>query len=182
LVETVLERHDGRPGVCLDLGTGTGAIALALKSERPAWTVTGIDSVAAAVELAIANARQLSLDVAFITGNWCDSIQEKSLDIIVSNPPYIDAEDTHLKEGDVRFEPLSALVSGQKGYQDISLIVAQAVVCLKPGGSVYFEHGWQQAQGVRAILIANGFVDVETRKDYGGNDRVTFGRLKTEQG
>lgn len=177
LIETVLERHDKRPLRCVDLGTGTGAIALAIKSERPGWQVLGLDRVDCAVELARHNADQLSLDVTFNAGNWCEGIEASSIDLIVSNPPYIDSEDPHLSEGDVRFEPKSALVAEGNGYSDIKTIAAQAKNCLRPGGALYFEHGWQQGAGVRQILIENDFSKVETAKDYGGNERVTFGFL-----
>lgn len=177
LVETVLETCAQAEQVCLDLGTGTGAIALALKSERPGWIIRGVDRIPEAVQLAQANARALGLDVLFYQGSWCESVAEQSLDIIVSNPPYIDVDDHHLQEGDVRFEPSSALVSGGNGLADIDAIIGQGRRCLKAGGGLFFEHGWQQAEAVRQRLMSQGYVDVMTRKDYAGQDRVTFGRL-----
>ncbi|TCS41395.1 peptide chain release factor N(5)-glutamine methyltransferase [Reinekea marinisedimentorum] len=180
LVETVLEKQNERPLSCLDLGAGTGAIALALKSERPSWSIMGIDCIDEAIELASANARNLSLNVQFTKGNWCAGVPGSSLDIIVSNPPYIDSEDPHLEQGDVRFEPSSALVAPQSGFADIELIATQATRCLKPGGWLFLEHGWQQAERVRSILSDSGFAEVDSRCDYGGNERVTFGCLKNQ--
>lgn len=177
LVETVLAHYDQTPMHCLDLGTGTGAIALAIKSERPLWVVTGIDRITDAVDLARLNAERLALEVSFSQGDWCQGILDQSLDIIVSNPPYIDADDIHLGEGDVRFEPQTALVSDEHGLADIRRIVHQATRCLKTGGGLFLEHGWTQSAAVSSLLKTEGFNAVKTVKDYGGNDRVTFGYL-----
>ncbi|TXR53747.1 peptide chain release factor N(5)-glutamine methyltransferase [Reinekea thalattae] len=178
LVETVLQNHSAEPIQCLDLGTGTGAIALALKVERPAWRVTGVDRMPEAVVLAKQNAQQLALDVHFYQAHWCQSVVDQSLDLIVSNPPYIDAEDEHLSQGDVRFEPKSALVADEHGLADIRIITQQARRCLKQAGALYIEHGWQQADDVRQLMIEAGFSEVGCVKDYAGNDRVTYGQLK----
>jgi len=177
LVETVLQHCDASPKVCVDLGTGTGAIALALKHERPQWQVSGIDRIPEAVELAIENANHLQLSVDFQQGNWCAGLDPSTVEIIVSNPPYIDALDSHLKEGDVRFEPISALVAENHGLSDIQQIIIQAKQCLRSNGLVFLEHGWQQGAQVRDLLTGAGFTDVATVKDYGGNERVSFGVL-----
>lgn len=173
LVEAVLEHYDRSEQRCLDLGTGTGAIALALKSERPQWKISGIDRVEAAVLLAEKNAAQLALEVSFSQSYWCDSVEDSSLNIIVSNPPYIDAGDHHLYEGDVRFEPVSALVADQQGLADIETIIVQAQRCLIPGGGLFLEHGWQQGADVRNLLSRHGYHRISTRRDYGGQERVT---------
>lgn len=178
LVETVLEYFDSKPHQCVDLGTGTGAVALAIKSERPDWTVEAVDRVSAAVELAATNAQNLQLDIHCRLGSWLDDVVDRSLDIIVSNPPYIDADDEHLSQGDVRFEPSSALIADKNGLADIQKIITQAAKALRPGGAVFLEHGWQQADAVRELLEAAGFERVATRKDYGDNDRVSFGFQK----
>lgn len=177
LVETVLSFYPDGDVHCLDLGTGTGAIALALKSERPGWQIEGIDRVAAAVSLAEENCQLLGLDVSFRLGHWCQDVASASLDLLVSNPPYIDAADEHLTQGDVRFEPISALVAEDEGLADIDEIVEQATRCLKSGGGLFVEHGWQQGAEVRAIFDKWGFGNVATRRDYGQQERVTFGWL-----
>lgn len=177
LVELVLDMFDHSPLHCLDLGTGSGAIALAIKSERTAWKVWGIDRVSEAVSLAKKNAGQLNLDVEFSSGDWLADVPQRSQDIIVSNPPYIDALDAHLQEGDVRFEPRSALVAEQGGLADIKNITQQSLSVMKPDGWLFFEHGWQQGSAVRDILGNAGFERIRTVQDYGGRDRVTFGKL-----
>lgn len=177
LVESVLDQCSVSPLSVADLGTGTGAIALALKSERPQWQVMGVDRIPEAVALARENASQLQLEVSFEVSSWCDSIADKSLDVIVSNPPYIDEQDHHLNQGDVRFEPKSALVAEDHGLADIKHICQEAVRCLKPSGRLFFEHGWTQAEAVQQILVNAGFVRVRTVKDYGDNDRVSMGTM-----
>jgi release factor glutamine methyltransferase len=178
LVETVLAHFGPAPRVCLDLGTGTGAIALALKSERAAWHVAGLDRQAAAVQLAQENALALALAVEFRVGDWCADVAPGSVDLLVSNPPYIDANDPHLQLGDVRFEPSSALIADRGGLAAFDKIIAQARICLSAGGGLFFEHGWQQASAVRALLSDAGFSRIETVTDYGGNARVTLGYLQ----
>ncbi|WP_428945948.1 peptide chain release factor N(5)-glutamine methyltransferase [Pantoea sp. FN060301] len=178
LVELALAHLPANGPAVLDLGTGTGAIALAIASERPDARVTGVDCVAGAVTLAQSNAQRLALtNVHFCRSDWFSDVGQMRYSMIVSNPPYIDEADEHLLQGDVRFEPASALVSGDKGLADIKTIAAQAGHYLLPGGWLMFEHGWQQAEQVRAILLDHHFEQVQTRQDYGGNDRVTFARL-----
>jgi len=178
LVETILDDHGSESGLkVLDLGTGTGAIALALAKENPTWQVLGVDlqpeAVALAQENAVANAVH---NARFIESSWFDQVQG-DFDIIVSNPPYIREDDEHLNEGDVRFEPRSALVAKDNGLADIRHITVHAPSYLNESGELYFEHGYDQAEQVRSILSTHGFVDVVTIKDLGGNDRVTKGRL-----
>ena len=158
----------------LDLGTGTGAIILALASELPKAKCVGIDFSLDAVQLATENAQQLNIkNVLFKQSNWFENVDGK-FDLIVSNPPYIDKNDHHLKQGDVRFEPLSALVAENNGLADIQLIAEQAGNYLKQGGALLIEHGFEQAAMVRDILKNLCYSQVKTVKDYAANDRITM--------
>jgi release factor glutamine methyltransferase len=177
LVETTLELLPATPATVLDLGTGSGAIALALAAERPAWRVTGVDRVAQAVALAERNRRRLTLDnVAFCESHWFDALAGQRYRLIVSNPPYIAATDAHLAEGDLRFEPRSALVAGEDGLDDIRQIIEQAPVHLEAGGWLLLEHGFEQASAVRELFRARGFSAVESRRDLGGHERISLGQ------
>jgi release factor glutamine methyltransferase len=165
------------PLEALDLGTGTGAIALALAAERPAWRVTGVDRIDAAVALATRNGQRLGLENArFLASHWFDALAERRYQLIVSNPPYIAAGDRHLGEGDVRFEPASALVAGADGLDDIRRIIEQAPRYLLPGGWLLLEHGFDQAAAVRALLAAAGFAEVSSRRDLAHHERISLGR------
>ncbi|WAB97373.1 MULTISPECIES: peptide chain release factor N(5)-glutamine methyltransferase [Pseudomonas] len=178
LVETALELQPATPAKVLDLGTGTGAIALALASERPAWQVTALDRVEEAVALAERNRQRLGLgNVKVLASHWFSALSGERFDLILSNPPYIAAQDPHLAAGDVRFEPSSALVAGADGLDDLRLIVGQAPAHLLPGGWLLLEHGYDQAQAVRALLAGQGFIEVASRKDLGGHERISLGRL-----
>ena len=176
LVETALDVID-KPGVLvLDLGTGTGAIALALASERPGWQIIAVDTVPEAVELAEKNRQRLGLhNVSVMRSNWFEDVAPQKFDLIVTNPPYIDADDHHLKVGDVRFEPGSALVSGDEGLADIKLIISGAKSYLGKGGCLLIEHGYQQAVAVRNLLSDEGYTHVSTRRDLGGHERLSLG-------
>lgn len=177
LVETVLELLPALPATVLDLGTGTGAIALALASERPAWRVTGVDRVPEAVALAERNRARLELgNAAFVESHWFSALAGQCYRLIVSNPPYIAAADHHLDEGDLRFEPSSALVAGVDGLDDIRQIIAQAPGYLEPAGWLLLEHGFNQAVAVRELLVARGFSAVESRRDLGGHERISLGQ------
>lgn len=175
LVEHILARHQQNTLTCLDLGTGTGAIALALASEQPNWHIDAVDFSNEAIVLAQKNSQRLQLaQVNIYQSDWFSTIeQDKKFNIIVSNPPYIDENDEHLSEGDVRFEPLSALVASDNGYSDIKHIAKNALTFLENQGALYFEHGFEQAKEVRDILKQYGYNDIETLQDYSGNDRVT---------
>lgn len=175
LVETAVDLPLPRDARVLDLGTGTGAIALALASEHPQWAVSACDCVEEAVELARENALALGLAVSVVKSSWFSGLEPVRFDLIVSNPPYIASDDHHLSEGDVRFEPASALVSGTDGLDDIRLIVEQAPDWLNEGGWLLIEHGFEQAASVRSLMIARGFEAVESRRDYGNRDRTTQG-------
>ncbi len=178
LVEQALARLPGGPCALLDLGTGTGAIALALKSERPDADVWAVDRMPAAAALARTNSAALGLPIEVRDGSWFAPLSDAPrFAMIVSNPPYIDGTDPHLHEGDVRFEPRSALVAEEQGLADIRLIVTQAPAHLVPGGWLLLEHGWDQGEAVRQLLLQQGYVQVETVRDYGDNERVTLGCL-----
>jgi len=173
LVEQVLARLRGG-GSLLDLGTGSGAIALAVASERPDAVVAAVDASAAALEVARGNATKLGLGrVCFFAGDWFAPVAGRRFDVVASNPPYIEADDRHLGEGDLRFEPLSALASGPDGLDDIRRIAANAPAHLAPGGWLLVEHGWNQGAAVRDIFLAAGGSDVFTARDLEDRDRVT---------
>lgn len=176
LVQTALDLLSGASAQVLDLGTGTGAIALALAAERPAWQVTGVDRIGEAVALALRNARRLQLaNAQFCESRWFSALRGQRYQLIVSNPPYIPASDPHLRQGDLRFEPHSALTAGPDGLDDLRLIIDQAPAHLESGGWLLLEHGYDQAAAVRALLTASGFEDVQSRRDLGGHERVSLG-------
>ena len=178
LVELALERLP-RDSICAvaDLGTGSGAVALALASERPQCRVTATDASAAALEVARRNAARLGIDnVAFVQGDWMVPLGDARFELIVSNPPYIEADDAHLVRGDLRFEPATALASGRDGLDDIRRIVATAREHLAPGGWLLFEHGWNQGDAARALLRQAGYDDVFTAQDLEQRDRVSGAR------
>lgn len=178
LVETALNLIDKPDALVLDLGTGTGAIALALASERPSWQITAIDIVPEAVTLAEKNRQRLDLNnVSVMLSNWLEGVAQQKFDLIVTNPPYIDADDHHLKEGDVCFEPDSALVSGDEGLADIKAIISGAKSYLAEGGCLLIEHGYQQARAVRNLLSDEGYTQVSTRQDLAGHERLSLGYL-----
>ncbi|PPE73488.1 peptide chain release factor N(5)-glutamine methyltransferase [Solimonas fluminis] len=158
-----------------DLGTGSGAIALALASERPEAAVIATDASAEALAVARGNAADLGLErVQFRCGHWCAPLEGGRFDLIVSNPPYIRAADEHLPA--LRHEPLSALTDGADGLQCLREIAATAPVLLRPGGWLLLEHGYDQGEAVRGLLRQAGLADIATRRDLGGQERATGGR------
>ncbi len=167
----------GTAPAVLDLGTGSGALAVTLALEIPAARVTAVDLSPAALEVARANAAALGAQVSFVESDWFAAVGAERFEIIVSNPPYIVDDDPHLAEGDVRFEPRSALVSGRSGLDDLTRITAAAPAFLAPGGWLLMEHGYDQAEAVRALLGAAGFVAVESARDLAGIERVSLGQL-----
>lgn len=178
LVEQALARLPATACRILDLGTGTGAIALALAVERPDCEVVAVDRMADAVALALRNKAHLAIpNIRILQSDWFSALQGQSFEMIVSNPPYIDAQDPHLSQGDVRFEPLSALVADDQGMADIAHIIAQARHALTPGGFLLLEHGWQQGALVRDAFSQAGYTQIETCRDYGDNERITLGRI-----
>lgn len=179
LVELALERlpASGSPRV-LDLGTGSGAIALALASERPQARVLATDRSSGALAVARANAAEGRIaNVEFAAGDWYAPAAGRRFDLIASNPPYIAAGDTHLQQGDLRFEPAAALASGNDGLDALRVIAAGAPAHLEPGGWLLVEHGWDQGAAVRALFSAAGLAGVETALDLEGRERITFGNL-----
>ena len=174
LIEWVLDLDLPDAARAIDLGTGTGAIALAIKSEYPAWSVEAVEFDVDAYALAQSNASRLELNIHLIHGSWFERVTGH-FDLIVSNPPYIDPDDNHLAEGDVRFEPASALVAEQSGLADLFHIIDHAPDYLKPDGWLLLEHGYDQAVAVCDYLRQRGFVNVQNRCDLGGNPRISGG-------
>lgn len=161
-----------------DLGTGSGAIALAIAHERPLARIVASDRSTAALAVARANARALGIDsVEFREGDWLQAMAGERFDLIASNPPYIAEGDAHLQQGDLRYEPVSALASGRDGLDAIRRIVAGAPAHLHDGGRLLLEHGWEQGAAVRALLRDAGFIDAATGRDLEDRDRVTHARL-----
>ena len=186
-LQIALEKLEENPSHfrILDLGTGTGAIALALASELSLicqkkaiqLDVIGVDLMPEVVKLAQSNAEKNQLKVQFFQSRWFEHV-EGQFDIIVSNPPYIDEIDEHLSQGDVRFEPRSALVAGENGLADLRHLIECAPVYLKDNGYLLLEHGWKQGEEVRSIFWQNHWQGVATIRDYGDNERVTLGYWK----
>ena len=173
-----VEGHTHSQHTILDLGTGTGAIALAIAKHRPQASVTAVDASQAALDIAIENAQNLNIpNVKFILSDWFSALINEKFDVIVSNPPYIEADNAHLKQGDLRFEPISALASGTDGLDAIRHIIKNAPINLNPHGWLMLEHGYNQASKVAALLEQAGFSDISNAKDLSGIDRVTIGRL-----
>jgi len=161
----------------VDLGTGSGAIALAIAKERPRAAVTAVDLSADALAVARGNARRLGLErVRFLHGTWMTPLSGERFELVLSNPPYIEAADPHLGQGDLRFEPATALASGADGLDAIREIVAAASAHLEAGGWLLLEHGWDQGAAVRALLDQAGYAEVFTATDLEGRDRVSGGR------
>jgi release factor glutamine methyltransferase len=158
----------------LDLGTGSGAVALALQHQRPAAQVTAVDASVDAMAVASANAQRLNLPVKCVLSHWMDAVTGP-FDLIVSNPPYVAEGDPHLAA--LTHEPLSALASGAEGLDDLRQIIAQAPSRLAPGGWLLLEHGWDQAAKVQALLRSAGFEKVRSRQDLGGIERCTGAHL-----
>lgn len=178
LVDITLELlPDTIPQRVADLGTGTGAIAISLALARPSWTLLAVDFTVAILDLAERNVRRLgAANVQVRQSHWCRDLLGV-YHALVSNPPYIAEDDPHLREGDVRFEPHTALTAGADGLDDIRVLIAQAPAHLLPGGWLLLEHGYDQGHAVRALMSAGGFLDVQTRRDLGDRDRVTLGRM-----
>lgn len=174
LIEAVLNLELNVEATILDMGTGTGAIPLALKSELPRANITALDMSLPALAVAKDNAKNLSLDVTFIHSDWFSAVEDKTFDCIVSNPPYIETEDPHLQQGDVRFEPMTALASGKDGLDDIRLIIKQSLKHLNNGGWLLLEHGYNQADAINALFKQNAYQNIELIYDFGGNPRVTL--------
>lgn len=177
MVEQILSLYPADSDITLaDLGTGSGAIALALASERPNWKIMATDFSAAALDVARQNAQMLNLNnIEFKQGSWFEPLGDKTFDIITSNPPYIPEKDPHLKQGDVRFEPLSALSSGPDGLDDIRHICEQARQHLKHKGVLMIEHGFDQKAEIQEIFTVSGYINISQYHDLSNNPRMTSG-------
>lgn len=190
LIESVLDLPIPITSKVLDLGTGTGAIALALAKEKKDWEIMGVDRISDAVDLAKRNARRNHVKVSFYVSHWyewlddrnetsvnCQSMTQK-FDLIVSNPPYVEPDSEYLTKGDLRFEPNSALIANNEGLADIIHIVKYAPKYLQKNGYLALEHGFNQGEAVRNLLVKNGFFNVETKNDYNQLPRVSIGQLQ----
>ena len=178
LVELALARiPSGLAMEVLDLGTGSGCIAITLALERPHSRVTAVDRSAAALAIAQRNANNLNAHVEFLTSGWFSRLAERRFDLIVGNPPYIAAADPHLARGDVRFEPVTALAAGHDGLDDLRHLIPAACTHLNPGGSLLLEHGYDQAEAVRVLLRMNKIQPVQSWADLAGILRVSGGKL-----
>lgn len=180
LVEQALKKiPENAARMVADLGTGSGAIAIAIASERPRCHVVASDCVYQSLVLARQNAEQTGLkNITFICANWGNVFNANSLDVIVSNPPYIADNDPHLSSGDVRFEPRHALAAGPAGLDDLTAIIRQSTAALKPGGWILLEHGYDQQQAVQQLLRDNNYSETETCRDLAGNPRVSIGQIR----
>jgi release factor glutamine methyltransferase len=181
LIETALEYYSTQASLSiLDLGTGSGAIALALASEFPHSQVLAVDISPAALKVAQHNAHTHQLDnVEFLHSSWFNQIPAQQFDLIISNPPYIEANDPHLQQGDLRYEPSIALASGFDGYDAIQEIIQNSPTYLKPQSYLMLEHGYQQAATTRHYLSQANFEDIQSRQDLAKHERITIGRLPT---
>lgn len=179
LVEAALEQLPERGVRAVDLGTGTGAIALALAHERPDWSVTATERDDGALPIARRNGERLGLPIRFLEGSWFDALPAgERFTLIVSNPPYVASADPHLDAGDLPWEPRAALVSGPDGLDDIRHLVHQAPTRLERGGWLMLEHGHDQGEAVRTMFADAGFTNIETCRDLGNRERVTRGRFE----
>jgi release factor glutamine methyltransferase len=168
----------GKVSDVLDLGTGSGCIAITLALERPLSRVLGVDISRSSLSVARANAVTLGARVEWQSGSWYSALSGRRFDLIVSNPPYIMEGDVHLELGDVRFEPRTALSSGPQGLNDFKVIIRESHAHLKPGGWLMLEHGCDQGKAVRELMKERDFQEVKIHKDYAGNDRVTEGKCR----
>lgn len=177
LVEAALEKIPTQASYQIaDLGTGSGAVGLALAKERPGSQVFATDQSTAALEIAKWNAKQLAIpNIQFYQGDWCDALPSQRYDVIVSNPPYIAVTEMGLLSPEVHFEPPTALFAEEEGLKAINTILRQAPVYLKSRGWLLIEHGFSQGKKVRALFEQSGFCEVFTQKDYAGHERVTGG-------
>lgn len=160
----------------LDLGTGSGAIGLTIAKYLPKSHITAVDVCENALNIALENAKNLAINnVTFILSDWFERLSHRTFDLIISNPPYIEMNDLHLTQGDVRFEPINALVSGPDGLDDIRHIITNSPYFLNTNGWLMLEHGYNQADKVRRLLIKENFIDITSIKDLGNHERVTVG-------
>lgn len=178
LIEIALQKlaQHAKPQI-LDMGTGSGAIALALASEIPDAQITAIDASPAALAIAQANSQHLNLKVNWLLSDWFSKLNDQKFDCIVSNPPYIEQQDVHLTQGDLRFEPASALSSGLDGLDDLRLIISQSPNYLNQQAWLFVEHGYNQADAVKQLFSQTGFQSIACQVDLAGNPRVSYGQI-----
>ena len=178
LVALALDTMPEELPLCIaDLGTGTGAIALAIARERPHSEVIATDISPAALSVAKGNATRLGLDnVRFVCGSWCRALTVDIFDFILSNPPYVAESDPHLREGDLRFEPRKALAAGPRGLDELRRIIPGAHECLRTDGWLIVEHGYDQGERVMQLMRTQGFREISDHPDAAGRSRVTMGR------
>jgi release factor glutamine methyltransferase len=176
LVERVLQQVTGAHASVADLGTGSGAIALALARERPAWRVTATDISAAALDLARRNGARLGIEVEWLLGDWYAPLAGRRFDAIASNPPYVAADDPVLQGDGLRHEPRGALTPGGDGLAALLTLINGAAEHLLPGGWLALEHGAAQGETLRSLLVARGFTHVTSHRDLAGHERVTEGK------
>ena len=177
LIDAALEKIPLQPSRVLDLGTGTGAIAIAIAKHRPMAQVTAVDASSAALAVAQENALSLRVNnVQCVLSNWFDALEGQTFDVIVSNPPYIAEHDPHLSQGDLRFEPIAALVAGEDGLRDIRQIISQARPHLEPAGWLMLEHGYDQSEKVAGLMKMAGYSAISSSADLSGVYRVTLGQ------
>ena len=183
LIEYVLEKHSHQASLkLLDMGTGTGAIAIVLARENPGWQVHACDISLQAIKLADRNRDKHAINnLTLVESDWFSNIDESDYDLIISNPPYIDADDPHLAQGDVRFEPASALISANRGMKDIEHLCAKAKGHLKNAGWLIVEHGYDQAAQVADCFTKNGYSEITQRQDLSGHIRMTAGRNDSQK-
>lgn len=174
VVETILSLLTDKPLKLLELGTGSGAISAAIASERPQWQITATDKSISALAVAEYNFKNLNLPIKTIHSDWFEDLRQNRFDVIVSNPPYIADNDPHLQLGDLRFEPESALKSGNNGLKDIEIIILQSPDFLNSNGLLILEHGYDQGESIRKLMSQHQFHDPKTLQDLAGCDRVTF--------
>lgn len=178
LVSTLLDTFDNQNYQVLELGTGTGAIACALAKERSHWQITATDVSDKALEVAKYNIQHLgSAHITLLRSDWFKHIPQQRFDAIVSNPPYVEEKSPYL-QGDIQFEPRSALVSGEDGLNDIKLIIQQASQYLKNGGMLLLEHGYEQGEAIAKLLAASGYFDIQTHRDLAGHIRASSAKAK----
>ena len=176
LVETALDKLPGETACVLELGTGTGAISAALAKERPSWEIYATDVNEQALSVAQHNFETHNLTIHSILSNWFEKIPDKQFDLIISNPPYIEADDPHLQQGDLRFEPAQALASGADGLDAIRAILNGASRFLADHGWLMLEHGYNQGNAAFSLFQKAGFSNIETLDDLSGNNRTTIGQ------